>query len=264
MDPLGLKHRALHAARRRVVRIDWMNSFLPWSLWCALGAADAIAVAWVLAKRAGRPLTFVQVGSNDGVVHDPLHLVIRTYGWTGVLVEPVPDLYSRLRANYAGVPGLHFENVAIGTEEGTMALYTVTPRPGDPYWVDQLSSFSRATVSSHHDVLEDLEQRIVELPIATTTLPRIVARHRLSSIDLLHVDVEGYDYEVIRQIDFSSSWAPTFVIFERQHLDGPTDRAALRMLRGAGYRCVDIWPDLFAWRAAPRRSARQASSPAPA
>ena len=252
---MGARRPAWHvpvaALRRRMVRSGWMDAHLPWPLWCALAGADAIAVAWVLARRAGRPLRFVQIGSNDGVVHDPIHVVVRTYGWTGVLVEPIPELFEKLKANYADVPGLAFENAAVGDRDGCSRLYGVRARAGDPYWVDQLSSFDRSTVLSHAAVLEDLESRIVEIPVETLTLPSLVRRHDLTSVDLLHVDVEGFDFEVLRQIDFAAEWAPRFVIFERQHLDRATDARARRMLRHAGYRCVDIWPDMLAYRCSP-------------
>jgi FkbM family methyltransferase len=211
----------------------------------------------VIARRARRPLTFVQVGSNDGVVHDPIHHVIRACGWSGVLVEPLPPMYERLVANYAGVPNLAFENAAIGTVDGTSTLYSVDPRPGDPYWIDQIASFDRATLEGHADRIVGVAERIVEFPVASLTLPTLIARHGLTSVDLLHVDVEGYDYEVLKQIDFSSSWAPSFIIYEREHFDRDTDEAAHRLLRNAGYRLVDIWPDQFAYRTAPDNSKRE-------
>lgn len=224
---------------------------LPWSLWCAVGAADSLTVAWVVALRAGRPLTFVQIGSNDGVVHDPIHQVVRACGWSGVLVEPLPPLYERLVANYEGVPGLAFENAAVGTVDGTSTLYSVDPRPGDPYWIDQVASFDRATLEGHADRIVGVRDRIVEFPVASLTLPTLIARNGLTTVDLMHIDVEGYDYEVLKQIDFSASWAPTLIIYEREHFDHETDRAARRLLRNAGYRLVDIWPDQFAYRGAP-------------
>ncbi len=246
-----LRRQALAGARRRVARFDLANRYLPWPLWCVLAASNSLTVAWVVGKRAGRPLTFLQVGANDGVIHDPLHAVVRAGGWAGVLVEPVPAMYERLVANYAGVPNLVFENAAIGPANGTTTLYSVESRPGDPYWVELIATFDRATILSHADVLTEVDQRIVEATVPSFTLSTLVARHQLDRIDLLQVDVEGYDYEVLKQIDFSTSWAPTFVVYEREHLDAKTDRAARRLLRSAGYHWVDIWPDGFAYRAAP-------------
>ena len=246
------RQRVLEPIRRVVARVDWLNRHLPWRLWCALGAADALAVAWVLAIRSSRPLQFVQIGANDGVVHDPIHQVVEAGGWSGVLVEPLPMFFEKLVANYAGVPNLEFENAAIGSTDGSATMFSFDPRPGDPYWVELVSSFNRDVILSHSQVLPDLANRLVELEVKTTTLGSLVERHGLATIDLLHIDAEGYDFEILKQIDFSASWAPTFIIFEKEHLDRPTYRHATHMLRNAGYRCVDIWPDALAYRHAPR------------
>ena len=180
--------------------------------------------------------------------------------------RPAPSrraaLYERLVANYDGVPGLAFENAAVGTVDGSSTLYWIDPRPGDPYWLEQTASFDRATLESHGDMIAGVEDRILESSVASLTLPTLVARHRLTSIDLLHVDVEGYDFEVLRQIDFSSSWAPTFIIYEREHFDRRTDRSARRMLRNAGYHLVDIWPDQFAFRSGPGDAVRHEAAAA--
>ncbi len=220
-----------------------------------MAAADALTVAWVLAARSGRPLTFVQIGSNDGVIHDPIHRIVRTYSWSGVLVEPLPDLFAKLVANYEGVPNLAFENVAIGATDGTMTMYQVDARDGDPYWVGMIASFDRDVILSQRHMLRDVDDRIRETQVESVTLPSLVARHGLDSIDLLHVDAEGYDHAVLAQIDFGASWAPRFIIFEKEHFDSDTLVETRSMLRGAGYRCVDVWPDAFAYRADPGAAA---------
>ena len=259
--------RAVLPARRRCARIGWVNRHSPWRLWCALGAADALTVAWVIATRAGRPLRFLQIGSNDGVVHDPIHQVVRTCGWTGVLVEPLPDLFEQLVANYEGVPGLDFENVALGTEDGTTTMYNVDPRPGDPYWVGLLASVDRDVILSKADVLRGVGGRLVEVAVETVTLETLVARNGLETIDFLHVDAEGYDHAVLEQIDFAAPWAPAFIIFEKEHFDRATYGATRRRLADAGYTCVEMWPDELAYRVSPEalgwgrgRSARGAAA----
>lgn len=227
-------------------------------MWCALGAADALTVAWVLAIRSARPLKFVQIGANDGVIGDPIHQVVKTCGWSGVLVEPLPVFFEKLVANYAGVPNLEFENAAIGTTDGTGTIYSVDRRPEDPYWVELLSSFNRDVILSQGEVLADLEHRLIEVEVKTTTLASLVTRHGLNNIDLLHVDAEGYDFEILKQIDFGASWAPSFIIFEREHLDKEAYQQATRMLHKAGYRCVDVWPDTLAYRHAPSAESQDA------
>lgn len=235
---------------RRLARVPWITRSLPWSLWCRLAAYNALAVTWRIALDAGRPLSFVQIGSNDGIVLDPLHDVVMQCGWTGVLVEPMPELFEQLKANYGDTPGLSYENVAIGVADGRATIFTVRPGPGDPYWTNQLASFDRSAILVHADEIENLAERIEEVVIDALTLPSLVARHGLQRIDLLHIDAEGFDHEIIKQIDFGARWAPRYVIYEQEHFDHDTHREVRGLLKGAGYRLVNIWPDELAYRPA--------------
>ena len=40
---------------------------------------------------------FVQVGANDGVNHDPIFHHVRKYNWKGLLIEPIPDIFEKLK-----------------------------------------------------------------------------------------------------------------------------------------------------------------------
>lgn len=237
--------------RRRMARFPWITRSVPWSLWCRLAAYNALAVTWRIALDAGRPLSFVQIGSNDGIVLDPLHDVVVQCGWSGVLVEPMPELFEQLKANYGDTPGLSYENAAIGVADGRSTIFTVRPGPGDPYWTNQLASFDRDAILVHSDEIKDLEDRIEEVAIDALTLPSLVARHGIERIDVLHIDAEGFDHEIIKQIDFDARWAPRFLIYEQEHFDRGTHRDVRRLLRGAGYQLVNIWPDELAYRTGP-------------
>ena len=67
---------------------------------------------------------FVQIGAFDGVTADPIYHLVRRYGWRGVLVEPQVEAFERLKQNYSGQPHLQFFNVAIGTKDGEISLFT--------------------------------------------------------------------------------------------------------------------------------------------
>jgi FkbM family methyltransferase len=234
--------------RGRINHVEWLNAHLPWPVWCILCGSDAATIVRVLAMRVGRSIQFLQIGSNDGVANDPLEKSVKRYAWTGLLVEPMPHLFTRLTANYSGVAGLRFEQVAIGQRNGTAPIYYVDAQPGDPEWVDQFASLDKHVILSHADQVPDVARRIVETRVETVTLPSLVARGGLEKIDLLHVDAEGFDYEILRQVAFDSSWAPKFVIYEQKHLGESDLDKPKALLRSAGYRCINIWPDAFAYR----------------
>jgi|SRR5438034_11665604 len=52
-----------------------------------------IELADVICRRmfeCGPELTFIQIGTFDGITKDPLYKYIERYGWRGIMVEPQP------------------------------------------------------------------------------------------------------------------------------------------------------------------------------
>jgi FkbM family methyltransferase len=201
-----LQQRWQYAGRRRIAAATWLAPHLPWSLWCRLCAWNAPGVVAEIARRSGRPLTFVQIGSCDGKANDPLHEVVRSCQWSGILIEPMPWLFERLVANYEGVAGLRFYQVAIGGGEGPMTMYSVDPRPEDPHWVMQLTSFDREVVMSHSYALPELESRIFTVKVESKTVASLISKVGLTKVDLLHIDAEGFDDQIIRDLPLMASW----------------------------------------------------------
>lgn len=241
-------------ARNVVRRVPTMNAHLPLSMWASLwdGSAgpgiDAISIVKRIADQAGHPLSFVQVGANDGEMGDPLHDVVVKYGWHGVVVEPLPHLFTALQNAYRDVPGVVCEQTAIADEDGGSArMYAVRWKPSDPVWVIGLSSFRREVILESKDLVPDIEDRIDEVDVPVMRLEALLAKHTISQLDVLQVDTEGYDYEILKQIDFSASWAPRHVIYEACHL-GPDLNRARNMLRSAGYKIFPAGYDDYAYR----------------
>lgn len=217
------------------------------NLWKGPGI-DAASLIRRIADQAGRPLTFVQIGSNDGSMGDPLHEVVKKRHWRGVLVEPLPHLFAALQANYRGVPGVTFEQSAVGAVDGMAVMYSLVRRPGDPVWAGGLGSFSRETMLEAAAEIPDIAERIEEVEVPVVRLETLLDKHHIATIDLLQIDTEGYDYEILRQVDFSASWAPNYIIYESCHLDPPTLVEAHAMLASAGYKVLEAGYDDFAYR----------------
>ena len=246
-----LQQRWQYAGRRRIAKATWLQPYLPWGLWCRLCAWNAKGVVAEIARRSGRPLTFMQIGSCDGKTNDPLHAVVRSSQWSGVLVEPMPWLFEQLVANYEGVPGLRFFQVAIGSGEGHMTMYSVDPRPGDPHWVAQLTSFDRDVVMSHSYALPDLENRVFTVEVESKTVQSLIDEADIAKVDVLHIDAEGFDDHIIRGLPLTASWAPQFLIFEKKHLSSTRYADLKGHLKEAGYTVMNLWPDELAYRAPP-------------
>jgi hypothetical protein len=66
---------------------------------------------------------FVEIGANDGEQHDHLRPMILARRWRGIMVEPVPYVFERLRTNYGGLDRVVLENVAVADEDGSRRFY---------------------------------------------------------------------------------------------------------------------------------------------
>lgn len=198
--------------------------------------------------RKRKPVFFLQIGSSDGLIGDPLHKFIKKYKWRGILVEPVPYIFDQLQRNYANCQGLIFENVAIAeNEEERDFWYPCQLERPVKEWYHQIGSFSREHVMAHSIAIPDLEKNLVREKVTCISLKSLLEKWNVESFDLLHVDVEGYDFEVIKQVDFSR-FNPEIILYEDKHLQ-PADRAACMMLlRKEGYKLVTELGDTIAFK----------------
>jgi FkbM family methyltransferase len=189
--------------------------------------------------------TFVEIGANDGERHDHLRPFILERGWTGLMVEPLPDLFARLEANYAGIDRVTPVQAAVSAGDGTRTLYHLAPDPDLPYWQDMIASFERDVLLAHAGEIAGLEERIVTTEVPTLTFASLCTRHGLDRVDLLVCDTEGHDWAILGTVDLDRH-RPRLVIYEHFHLS-PADRAAAREhFTAAGYRVLEEGFDTFA------------------
>jgi FkbM family methyltransferase len=197
--------------------------------------------------------SFVEIGANDGESHDHLREHVLARDWHGLMVEPVPHVFERLRRNYAGVDRVALVNAAVGPEDGELPFYHLRDaQPAErehlPEWYDGVGSFSRAAILSHRPQMPDIESRIVEVTVPTLSFGSLCERHGVDSVDLLVTDTEGHDWPILRSIDFGR-WRPELVVYEHFHL-APADRAACRAhMEAQGYATMEEGFDTLCLRA---------------
>lgn len=177
---------------------------------------------------------FVQIGAHDGLTNDKLHCLVRAYRWRGVLVEPVQGLFAKLVANYKDCAGLRFEQSAIDVTDGRRPFYSVRNAAGMPHWYDQLGSFDINVVLRHRSI-PSLEDQIIEEMVNCISFAALIDKHAITQIDLILIDTEGYDLNVLRQIDFEL-FKPKMIVYEQKHLSDIDVKAARHLLARRGYR----------------------------
>lgn len=193
----------------------------------------------------------LQIGANDGKTHDSLHVHISHNDLPGLLVEPQPDIFLRLKENYSQNTKLKFANVAIGTTDGLLPFYRINPDlviEGKEYKASSGSSFYREQIVGNvknrlppmrHDVLKFVSNNpddyIVETNVQVLSLQSLLAKYNVNTIDFMLLDCQGHDYEILKQIDFTR-FRPDIINYEHMLLSGADVVASRELLRSHGYR----------------------------
>jgi FkbM family methyltransferase len=184
-------------------------------------------------------LTFLQIGAYDGVGDDDLRGLILTHKLRGVLVEPQPSAFARLQQTYRGASNVMLLQAAIAEREGSRKLYC---RRGE---ASMAASFDRDHLRRHG--IPDAE--IVTEQVTCHTVESALRKAGLAHVDLLQIDAEGYDWPIIRSIDFERL-RPRIIRFEYRHMPPRDADACLSLLASHGYRFVIETRDIIAHQSA--------------
>ena len=162
---------------------------------------------------------FLQIGANDGEFGDICGPLARRYGWRGVAVEPVPEIFERLVATYDAYLNITPVNAAIGSEDARAVFYKVD-HPN--FGMQQLGSFRKDVILKHAKSFNNeyglnLEDAIVEIEVDVISINTLLNDQSLSDLNCMFVDAEGYDWEIIKSIDFDLA-RPEFLYFETTHI----------------------------------------------
>ena len=177
-------------------------------------------------------LRFIQIGANDGSFGDPVRRYIQNFPWTGILVEPQPDVFERLRANYADAHDrLIFENAAIAEGMDHIDMYRPRPAGQDDVYAASVSSIDPEVTARQLGVKKSELERI---SVPCLTLNQLIERHPMPNIDLLQIDTEGYDFQVLKTLDLKVH-TPLIIQFEHGHLRRREVDEVVQHLSANGY-----------------------------
>jgi FkbM family methyltransferase len=141
---------------------------------------------------------YIDVGANDPVEHS-VTKAFYDAGWHGINIEPLPvhiDAFQEQRPRDINLA------VAAGSEDGSLTLYDVPAVRG---WASPEASVAELHRTEGHEV--------AELTVPVRTLASVCAEHVRGEIHFLKIDVEGFEGEVLRGMDFAR-WRPWVLVIE--------------------------------------------------
>lgn len=198
---------------------------------------------WYNRKKDGK-INFLQIGAMDGVKHDELYRYVKTNDWTGVLVEPLPDMFDKLVQNYQDRPGLKFECSAITNEDGPVQMSRIpTELIQDKVVPDWAEGCSTLVTDGY---ISDLLPHMVKETVRGITLKTLYEKYG-RNFDFIQVDTEGFDYDIFLQMMQNGLTSDLYKI-EIAHITYTKTVWMRWVLEQQGYKTFIDGYDLIAYR----------------
>ncbi len=195
-------------------------------------------LAGYLPDRGG---TFLEAGAYDGFTESNTYWFERMRGWTGVLVEPVPEMAAIARRERPGAQVFSCALVADDVDGATIRMQT-----GGTMSLVEGAGPSRDFEIAHAREgarLTHRDQHAIEVP--ARTLSAVLDEAGSPALDLMSLDVEGSEAIALEGLDLDRH-APRFLLVEMLHEEGQRGRieAALGE-RYAHEAQLSVWDHLY-------------------
>jgi len=181
-------------------------------------------------------IKFIQIGTNDGIHVDPLYKYVKKNEWVGLMIEPNPTVFDKLRNNHKKSKSkIIFEKVAIG-DIGQFTLY----------WCPEDTGMASTNKEHVTKFLNNRNFEILEEKINMITFSNLINKYpEYKSVNILLTDTEGWDAKIIGSIDFNE-FKSDVIIFESAHLDNDSYTSVIDHLVSAEYFCSTSRGDTIA------------------
>lgn len=139
--------------------------------------------------------TFIDVGANDPFLESQSYH-LEQLGWSGLLIEPLPNMCELLRQNRTGV----------------VVPYACSSKENHKKILPLISFGMCSTLEDKLIHTNKLKQEVIY--IETRTLDSILEENHIKeNFDLISIDVEGHEIELFKGFDIKR-WRPKLVLLE--------------------------------------------------
>lgn len=208
--------------RTRPVIFDRMNRLAR-----VLGRRTVLYSELAAMHRLKESFTFIQIGANDGISHDPFREFMIRSNARGVAFEPVPEFFTAMRRNYSAYANVRPENCAVGYPSGRLPFYAYTAEflksKGDSKELAGLASFNREKLEQCLGTHEKSSACIQEIMMPVVTVEELMLKHGFDRFDCLFMDCEGHEENILTQLDYEAV-KPRLIVYEHTHYGERAER----------------------------------------
>lgn len=181
---------------------------------------------------------YLEVGAFDGLTLSATY-ALEAIGWTGLLVEPLPDRFAQCTVNR---PHSTVIRAAVG-KRGSTGTLTINHLVGEADNLNDLASFASKNGSAGReqaDYIAKTGAKVATIEAPLTTLAQLLAQHFPGRrVDVAVIDVEGFEAQVLDGLELDSPpprLPPRILIIEDLVAGG--DQPVIDLLHRAGYQRI--------------------------
>lgn len=193
----------------------------------------------------GNLFNFIQVGANDGISFDFLFEFVIKRNSIGIVIEPIKEYFNELVDNYNDFPKIVKINKAVHPTEKNIMINRITSESFYKYpdWVKGIASID----FEHHKKTGIIETNdIVQEEVKADSLMNIINSNlNFEEINYLQIDTEGFDFEVLKMIDFKKI-KPSIIKYESVNLTYEDKISSYHLLRKQNYFLFNEFGDTIA------------------
>lgn len=167
------------------------------------------------------PRFIVDVGANDGRRNSNSYFFLQR-GWSGILIEPNPVVFQKLAMYYQNQPTVRCVNVGCSDKAGVLPLFLGAD--------GEAAEFSTLSRDDNDYFRRTRTEEAVEVQVKKLT-DVLTENDSPPEIGILSVDVETFDLEVLKGLDFSK-FRPRIIITESY---ASKDPEKFKLLEQNGY-----------------------------
>jgi len=181
-------------------------------------------------------LTFVEVGSHDGMSLSNTYFLEKERKWKGICVEPQKTEFDKLCNNRNCI----CENVAISDFEGESEFI----------YIEGYANMLSGLLSEYNDTHKQRIEREVNqfggsintVNVPVKKLQTILDKYNINKIDFCSIDTEGSELKVVTSIDFEKTHIEVLIIENNYN-----DTEIKKFLETKGYTLFNKlqWDDIF-------------------